>query len=174
MRYTTAIDLRDFDDVYRNKNAVLLYFHMCLSAGYHADDRDVLHMSLRRLSVDAGITLSACRNALALLCRHSLLEVLPDGGYRVVKWCSPLPIPKRELVHQDAAPHVETQDERDARLMDDTERRFRAQLDGTPETHEILMLFLYDKAKRGDSHAKEEADAIRQELEKVGYHSKWL
>lgn len=174
MRYTTAIDISDVPELYRNKQIVLLYFHLCLRSGYHADDRDLYHRSFRVLSSEVGITLSACRHALKVLHSHGLVSFPSPGVIAVKKWVSPLPIPKREVVHQSEDLPVETADEREARQMYDTERRLRGQLDGTPQTHEILMLFLYDKANKGNEEARMEADAIRAELEKVGYHSKWL
>lgn len=174
MRYTTAIDIREFVDVYTNKNAVLLYFHLCLRAGYHQDDRDIVRISLRKLAEEVGITLSACRFALSLLVKYGLVSSPSAGEYRVLKFVSSVAIPKREYAAPLQEPAQETPIEKQKRMQDDTERRLRAQLDGTPQTSEILMLFLYDKAKSGDKAAQMEADGIRIELERIGYHSKWL
>lgn len=174
MRYTTAIDISDVPELYRNKSLVLVYFHLCLRSGFHADDRDCYRKSLRVLASEVGITLSACRHALRVLHAHGLVTFPSTGVICVKKYVSPMPIPKREEAVPTQEPAQETPSEKQKRMQDDTERRLRAQLDGTPQTSEILMLFLYDKAKAGDTAAQMEADGIRIELERVGYHSKWL
>lgn len=96
MRYTTIIDLTEIREVYRSRNATLLYLHMVLKAGYHDEDRDLLKISLRSLSMDCGMTLSAIRCALALLQRHGLL--MRDGDkWRVKKWIAEkLPTPRTQ------------------------------------------------------------------------------
>lgn len=86
MRYTTVIDLRDYPDVYRNQNARLVYLHLSLAAGYHDNNRDMVSVSIRNLSWQVGITVSACRHALLQLERSKLVS--RDGDKLVVKkWC---------------------------------------------------------------------------------------
>lgn len=59
--------------------------HMCLKAGYHDADRDLVRLSIRRLSSDVGVTVSATRHALRLLERVGLLT--KEGElWRVKKW----------------------------------------------------------------------------------------
>lgn len=94
MRYTTLIDISEFPEVYKNHNARLLYLHMALKAGYRDDDRDMLPLSIRNLSAQAGVTLSACRNALKVLQRARLITRQGDT-WIVRKWCEQQPITTR-------------------------------------------------------------------------------
>lgn len=85
MRYTTVIDITDISEVYKNPTARLIYLHMSLKAGYHDDDRDIVRLSIRRVSADVGVTVSATRHALRLLERVGLL--IREGElWRVKKW----------------------------------------------------------------------------------------
>lgn len=85
MRYTTVIDISEMSEVYRNTTARLIYMHMCLKAGYHDADRDLVRLSIRRVSADVGVTVSATRHALRLLERVGLLT--KEGElWRVKKW----------------------------------------------------------------------------------------
>lgn len=85
MRYTTVIDISEMPDIYRNTTARLIYIHMSLKAGYHDSDRDLVNVSIRRLSADVGVTVSATRHALRQLERAGLLT--RDGDlWRVKKW----------------------------------------------------------------------------------------
>lgn len=85
MRYTTVIDISELPEVYRNTTARLIYMHMSLKAGYHDSDRDLVTLSIRRLSADVGVTVSATRHALHLLERCGLLT--RDGQvWRIKKW----------------------------------------------------------------------------------------
>lgn len=85
MRYTTVIDITEFAAVYRNQNARLIYFHMALKSGYHAEDKDRIQTSIRRLASDLNLTVSATRHALAQLEREDLI-VRTNGGWKVKKW----------------------------------------------------------------------------------------
>lgn len=85
MRYTTVIDITEISDVYKNATARLIYLHMSLKAGYHDADRDLVKLSIRRLSADVGVTVSATRHALHQLERAGLLT--REGElWRVKKW----------------------------------------------------------------------------------------
>lgn len=79
MRYTTCIDLTEIPDVWRNPNAVRLYYFMAMKCGYHDNDRDVLKISLRNLAYMAGLTLSATRHAIKVLLTHGLLTYVNDS-----------------------------------------------------------------------------------------------
>lgn len=83
MRYTTIIDVTEIPDIWRNPNAVRLYFYMAMRCGYHDDDRDQLRISIRNLSYASGLTLSACRHALKVLQKFGLVS--PMGEYYQVK-----------------------------------------------------------------------------------------
>lgn len=85
MRYTSVIDITEITDVYKNATARLIYLHMSLKAGYHDVDRDLVKLSIRRLSADVGVTVSATRHALHQLERAGLLT--REGElWRVKKW----------------------------------------------------------------------------------------
>lgn len=85
MRYTTVIDISEITEIYKNPTARLLYLHMSLKAGYHDADRDLVRLSIRRLSADVGVTVSATRHALHQLERVGLLT--REGElWRVKKW----------------------------------------------------------------------------------------
>ena len=85
MRYTTVIDISEMPEIYRNMTARLIYVHMSLKAGYHDADRDLVRLSIRRLSADVGVTVSATRHALRQLERAGLLTREGDL-WRVKKW----------------------------------------------------------------------------------------
>lgn len=85
MRYTTLIDISEFPRIYKNQNARIIYLHMALKSGYHADDKDVLKSSLRRMGADLGITVSAVRHAIDQLEKEGLVTKI-EGGWRVKKW----------------------------------------------------------------------------------------
>lgn len=85
MRYTTVIDISEMPEIYRNTTARLIYVHMSLKAGYHDADRDLVKLSIRRLSADVGVTVSATRHALHQLEKVGLLT--REGElWRVKKW----------------------------------------------------------------------------------------
>lgn len=85
MRYTTLIDITEFPRVYKNHNARLVYLHMVLKSGYHAEDKDQIRTSIRRVAMSVGLTVSATRHALAQLERDGLLQRI-EGGWSVRKW----------------------------------------------------------------------------------------
>ena len=85
MRYTTVIDISELSEIYKNPTARLIYLHLSLKAGYHDADRDLVKLSIRRLSADVGVTVSATRHALHQLERSGLLT--REGElWRVKKW----------------------------------------------------------------------------------------
>lgn len=104
MRYTTVIDISELPEIYRNTTARLIYIHMSLKAGYHDSDRDLVNVSIRRLSADVGVTVSATRHALHLLERSGLLT--REGQlWRIKKWVEEQTITtraktKREMMDQ--------------------------------------------------------------------------
>lgn len=83
MRYTTVIDISQIPTVYRNVNARILYYHLAMIAGYHDVDRDLVDISIRRLALGAGLTVSATRHALGVLTRAGLLS--KQGQIFIVK-----------------------------------------------------------------------------------------
>lgn len=96
MRYTTVIDITEQAAVYRNKNCRLLYLHMALKCGYHAEDRDVIGASIRGLAADCGLSVAATRHALAVLEGAGLIK--KEGtAWRVTKFVvQQLPPPRTQ------------------------------------------------------------------------------
>ena len=94
MRYTTVIDISDQREVYRNHNTRLLYLHLCLKAGYHDDDRDMISISIRSMAADTGLTVSAVRHALRILESNKLLKKTGQG-FMIRKWIEPEKVPAR-------------------------------------------------------------------------------
>lgn len=94
MRYTTLLDISEDVQLYKNKNARLVYLHMVLKAGYHDSDRDKLKMSIREISWRTGISLSATRHALKILTAHGFITY-KDGVWDVRKFLLEQPITPR-------------------------------------------------------------------------------
>lgn len=102
MRYTTVIDISEIPDIYKNHNSRLLYLHMALKATYHDKNRDWLHISIRRLAADTGLSVAAVRNALKLLIKFNMLKTGKPGWYLVRKWLPEQKITARTKSIQDA------------------------------------------------------------------------
>ena len=119
MRYTTIIDLSEFPALYRSENIRLLYLHLCLKSGYHDDDRDLIDISIRRLSYQTGITVSAVRNALRRLQDAGLLT-RQGPLYQVRKFVLEKPITKRAQSRRQEQQHQ-------ARALMEEESRRRAE-----------------------------------------------
>ena len=98
------IDISELPEIYRNMTARLIYVHMSLKAGYHDNDRDLVTLSIRRLSAEVGVTVSATRHALHLLERCGLLT-REGQTWRIRKWVEEQTITtraktKREMMDQ--------------------------------------------------------------------------
>lgn len=155
MRYTTIIDISEIPSVYRNVNARLLYVHMALKAGYHDDDRDVLDTSIRILSAQTGLTISAVRHALHVL--EGVRLIKREGSAWIVKKWLPMqttsPRPKATQKQLDAA-----QDEAKIRARqerkEELERLRREEVKATGKT-EFMLYYegLQEKAQLGDPEA---------------------
>lgn len=95
MRYTTVIDISELP-IYKNPNARLIYLHLALKSGWHDDDRDQIKTSIRRIAMEAGLTVSATRHALAQLERDKLLTRTGDT-WIVKKWIiQEIPTPRTQ------------------------------------------------------------------------------
>lgn len=131
MRYTTIIDLSEQAKLYANVNVRLLYLHMCLKAGYHDTDRDLLDSSIRRLAAETGLTIAATRHALKQLEAASLIA-RTGALFFVRKWLPEQSITARQKtakqqqrIEQQAAAELKAA-ERDRQL--EIERAKREQL----------------------------------------------
>ena len=106
MRYTTVIDISENPLLYRNKTAVLTYVHLCLKAGYHDNDRDIVNISIRNLARDTGVTVSACRHALKVLHGAGLLE-RSGQSWHVKKWVEEQTITTRAKTKRDMQEQIQ-------------------------------------------------------------------
>lgn len=106
MRYTTVIDISENRQLYANHNAVLVYLHLCLRAGYHDQDRDMVSISIRNLARDTGVTVSACRHAIKLLMGAGLLT-RTAGTWTVKKWVEEHQITTRAKTKRDMQEQIQ-------------------------------------------------------------------
>lgn len=179
MRYTTVIDISEINSLYRNKHAVLLYFHLCLKAGYQDDNRDVVDTSIRRLSDELDMTISAIRNALRRLQEYKLVTI-SEGKITVKKWLmseTPTARPKNaRQAKQQQEDAVRRKYEAEMKAQRDREDAERAALEERKQQllrqgKTMYMLtyeqYLYDAA-RGDAMSIELAkrNKARYEEEK--------
>ncbi len=157
MRYTTLIDISELPAVYKNIHARLLYVHLVLRAGYHDSDRDIVDISIRRLAMQSGLTVSATRHALAILERSQL--VWREGNTLIVKkWLmdetiTPRAKTKREQRARDLAAERERENQERSRSMEN-DRIQREQLLAAGKTPFMLYYeSLEAKAAAGDIDA---------------------
>lgn len=169
MRYTTVIDVREVPSVARNANAMLLYFHLALAAGYHDDDRDVVRRSIRALAADTGLTVSAVRHATAVLERCALVE-RKEGTLKVKKWLPEKPITARTK-SQAAQKRAEAraQEQRDREQREETTRREKEQREELRKGGKTPFMVYYEQklleAAAGDAAAQKVVDSRRAQYE---------
>ena len=160
MRYTTLIDISEIPALYRNVNARLLYLHLVLIAGYHDDDRDLADISIRRLAIDTGLTVSATRHALRMLQDAKLLS-RADGLWLVKKWMPAQKIqgrPKADPTTWRQPPEPSTGD---MLLRQREEERAREkQLEAQGKTS--FMLYYEEKMRQAEEGDLEAARIVRQ------------
>lgn len=157
MRYTTVIDISEMPAVYRNVNARLVYIHLCLKAGYHDNDRDLVSVSIRALAEALSLTLSATRHALQVLENAGL--VMRQGQLLWVrKWVQEQPISTRartarqqEQLRQQAA----ARQAREARERELEIERLRRQADQQAGKSQFVTYYedLQKRAAAGDAEA---------------------
>lgn len=168
MRYTTIIDISELHSLYKNKNAVLLYLHLCLVSGYHKDDRDIARRSIRTLCSELGFSLSACRHSLAVLRKAGLLQVLDDGAILVKKFIEPDDIPKRRVKKIDKADENYRQRLEEQLRLEEKIRKDKEDVKAGRTGPVAFLSYLEGKAASGDSKAKKEAEDLRLQLRKQG------
>lgn len=169
MRYTTLIDISELPAVYRNVHARLLYLHLTLRAGYHDNDRDIVDISIRRLAMQSGLTVSATRHALAILERAQLIR--RDGTTLLVKkWLmdetiTPRAKTKREQRARDQASERERENQERSRSMEN-DRTQREQLRAQGKTQFMIYYeSLAEKAAAGDMDASRSMARHREAYE---------
>lgn len=157
MRYTTLIDISEIPIVYRNQNARLVYLHLALKSGYHDNDRDLCDISIRRLAIEVGLSVSAIRHALAILQKFQLIE--KSGTlWRVKKFVLEQPItsrPKSEKKRKEQeAEQQRKAAETEQKQREDEEKRKERELRKSGKTS--FMLYFEEmeaKAAMGDPDA---------------------
>lgn len=169
MRYTTVIDISEYSSLYRNHNVRLVYLHMALRSGYHDEDRDLLDISLRRLSIEVGLTVSATRHALSVLERAQLVS-RQGNLWSVKKWIiqdQPSQRPKTTRQKKDQEESVR----RDAqRVLNEVEADRRAQERNALRSKGKTQFMLYyealvKRAQEGDADAAQLVERHRQMYE---------
>lgn len=169
MRYTTIIDLTASRTLYRNKNVRLVYFHLCLVAGYHDQDRDWCDKSIRQLAGETGISVAAVRHALKQL---ETAKMVAKRGTKVWvrKWVAEQKITAREKkVADEKLKKAATQrqleeqqrDSKEAAERRERERLLRAGKD------EFMVYFekQQDAAARGDEEARRIVERQKEQYE---------
>lgn len=156
MRYTTIIDITELR-LYRNITARLVYLHLCLTAGYHDEDRDIVTDSLRGMAKEIGVTVSALRHALNILMKAGLLT-RQDGTLKVTKWLTTAPItarPKTKAAEKKAEARQredEERQERDARRKEYDAKTAALEAEGK-DNYMLYVEELRRKAAAGDVEA---------------------
>ena len=74
MRYTTIIDISSWRQVYRSETTRLVYLHLCLTAGYHETDRDLVDKSIRTIARETDLSKSAVEHAIRQLQKYGLVQ----------------------------------------------------------------------------------------------------
>jgi hypothetical protein len=141
MRYTTIIDISQMGEIYRNQNVRLIYLHLVLRSGYHDDDRDLTDISLRRLSMEAGLTVSATRHAIRILMKAGLLK-RQGMTWTVLKWVMTPEITSRQKTGKAARQAAEAEErERQQRAYELKNRRrsVQEQTDDMVKTYEQYL-----------------------------------
>lgn len=136
MRYTTIIDISEIPSIYRNVNARLVYLHLVLKSGYHDDDRDLVSMSLRRISAETGLSLSAIRHAIHMLEKAQLLTRQGTLWY-VKKW----------IIEQKTSTRAKTARQQKQIEIEAERRRQNEQRERDEEIHRRLREKAYESGK---------------------------
>lgn len=165
MRYTTIIDISSMRELYKNIHCRLVYLHLVLKSGYHDDDRDLVKYSVRNLAADVSISVAACRHALKVLTKATLVY-RKDGIWHVRKF----------IIDQPPTPRAKTakqaQEKAVARQREEEQERKQRELQLARENRNRLfqqgktswMVFYEKKAELAD-HGDMEAAAYCKKYE---------
>lgn len=159
MRYTTIIDITELPSVYRNTNVRLVYIHLALKAGYHDNDRDLALVSIRRLAIGVGLSISATRHALQVLEASGLIS-RQAGGWLVKKWILEEAISKRPKSTAAARARAATEEQQAAQRAREQQQEQEARQRQELARHGKTQFMLYyeelqRKAAEGDLEAVE-------------------
>ena len=170
MRYTTIIDIFD-TPAWRSSSARLVYFYMCLKCGYHDDDRDIMHVSLRELSARLGLTLSAVRCALSLLISQDLITPSGPSAYKVTKWAEPKEITRRKTKREKEIARIDEVRQQE-KAMEKAKREEEIKQAAGKSSYQLRIERLQAAAAEGDqAAAKQLAKVIKQEKD-IELHKK--
>lgn len=165
MRYTTIIDLTHLTRLWRNTNAIRLYYYLSCVAGYHDNDRDVVDRSLRTMAREAHMTLSAVRYAMATLTKYNL--VVKTGPIYIVRhWLKEQPITPREDLDKKSyrAKMAEQEDQARQIRQEQQARQDQIRLERAKSGKTSFMLYyesLQEKAAAGDLEAADMVEKHR-------------
>lgn len=171
MRYTTIIDIREFPQIYRNKKAKLVYLHLVLISGYHDEDRDQTNISIRQLSYDTGLTVSAVRHALKIL---STIGLLSRSGitwtvkkFVLEKTISPrIKSERKRLQAENLERERIIREENEAREKEQKRRVIEAKKAGKNPLFEMVKE-LMRQAAMGDQEATENLKRYKSVVEQI-------
>ena len=167
MRYTTIIDITEIPEVYRNHNSRLIYLHLTLKSGYRDNDRDMIKISIRKLAMRTGLSVSATRHALTILTKYHLLSRAGET-WIVKKWIiedtiTPRAKTRKQQRAQDAA-QIQREQQAELDKRQEQERRYLAELEKAGKTSFMVYYEgLLEKAKNGDQDAQEKVEKYRKD-----------
>ncbi len=171
MRYTTIIDIREFPQIYRNDNAKLVYLHLVLISGYHNEDRDQTTISIRQISYDTGLTVSAVRHSLKVLVSAGLLS---RNGiiWNVTKFVLEKPISPRirSEKKRSAAENLEREriikEEQNQREKEE-KRKYQEEIKAGKNPLKEMVKDLMKRAQNGDQEAAENLKRYKAIVEQI-------
>lgn len=170
MRYTTIIDIFD-TPVWRSSSARLVYFYMCLKCGYHDDDRDMMHVSLRELSARLGLTLSAVRCALPLLISQGLIASAGPSVYKVTKWAEPKEITRRKTKREKEIAQIDEIRQQE-KAMEKAKREEEIKQAAGKSSYQLRIERLQTAAAEGDQAAAKQLEKVMKQEKDLELHKK--
>lgn len=170
MRYTTIIDIFD-TPVWRSSSARLVYFYMCLKCGYHDDDRDMIHVSLRELSARLGLTLSAVRCALPLLISQGLIAASGPSTYKVTKWAEPKEISRRKTKREKEIAQIDEIRQQE-KAMEQAKRAEEIKQAAGKSSYQLRIERLQAAAAKGDQAAAKQLEKVMKQEKDIELHKK--
>lgn len=170
MRYTTIIDIFD-TPAWRSSSARLVYFYMCLKCGYHDDDRDVIHVSLRELSARLGLTLSAVRCALPLLISQGLISSSGPSAYKVTKWAEPKEISRRKTKREREIARIDEVRQQE-KEMEKRKREEEVRQAAGKSSYQLRIERLQAAAAEGDQAAAKQLEKVIKQEKDIELHKK--
>lgn len=171
MRYTTIIDIREFPQIYRNDHAKLVYLHLVLISGYHDEDRDQTPISIRQISYDTGLSLSAVRHSLKVLISAGLLT-RSGITWTVKKFVLDKPISPRirSEKKRSAAENLEREriikEEQNQREREE-KRRYQEEIKAGKNPLKEMVKDLMERAQNGDEEAAENLKRYKSTVEQI-------